>query len=782
MFKRLIVSILFLFSIGVLSQDYSTQWQGHFSFSKIVGLSQANNKIYAAAENAVFSIDTKTNELREFTTVNGLSGESISAIYYSPDFELLVVGYENGIIEIVFENDIKVLTVRDIFDKPTIPSNNKRINHFTGYQNLVYIATDFGISVFDLERLEFGDTYFIGANGSQIPVTQTTIINEFIYASSLNNNGIKKADLSDPNLIDFNNWQTINSGSWLGVQGVENNLYAINSNKKIYQILNDNVIELFTYSDSPQDLRQSDNNLIVSTTNHIFVYDADFNLISQIEQAQEFETSYTSAVVNENFVFIGTKNFGILKTIINSPFTFEEIHPDGPILNNPFSIEPTNEGVWVTFGEYDSEYNPYPLNSRGISQLKNDEWINTPYEDLFEAKCLNSIAINPANTNQVYISSFINGIVEIEENIPKILYNETNSGLESLVLPSNPNYVDIRVGTSTFDKNGLLWSLTSRIDRPLKSYNPANGQWRSFDFTSLINSGLDDNLGFSKIVIGSDGTIWCASSNFGLIGFHENNGSQLLKNIAREEHNMPSNQVTGMALDKRNQLWIGTLRGLRVLYNPSDFFDSTDIRVDEIIIEEDGIAKELLYQQNITDIEVDGSNNKWIGTSDSGLFYFSPDGQRTIFHFTRTNSPLPSNSIRDISIDGDNGIVYIATQKGLVSFKSGSSQPIKDLQQAFAYPNPVRPHFDIVEKKVKIKDVSEHVNIKITDIEGNLVAEAQSRINQRYGGYNLEIDGGTAYWNGKNLANNMVSSGVYLIMISDLDTFETKVIKLMVVR
>jgi len=143
---------------------------------------------------------------------------------------------------------------------------------------------------------------------------------------------------------------------------------------------------------------------------------------------------------------------------------------------------------------------------------------------------------------------------------------------------------------------------------------------------------------------------------------------------------------------------------------------------------------------------------------------------------------LPSNSISDVSLDKVNGIVYIGTSKGLLAFNSGGSAPNEDLTTAYAYPNPIRPGFDIVEDRVKIKGISENINIKITDIEGNLVAEAQSRINQRYQGFNLEIDGGTAYWNGKNLANNVVASGVYLVMLSDLDTFETKVIKLMMVR
>ncbi|WP_431159469.1 hypothetical protein, partial [Winogradskyella poriferorum] len=72
-------------------------------------------------------------------------------------------------------------------------------------------------------------------------------------------------------------------------------------------------------------------------------------------------------------------------------------------------------------------------------------------------------------------------------------------------------------------------------------------------------------------------------------------------------------------------------------------------------------------------IKVDRSNNKWVATADSGAFYFSPDGQNTIYHFTVANSPLPSNTIKDMSIDTDNGIGYFATTRGLVSFRSGGS-------------------------------------------------------------------------------------------------------------
>ena len=44
------------------------------------------------------------------------------------------------------------------------------------------------------------------------------------------------------------------------------------------------------------------------------------------------------------------------------------------------------------------------------------------------------------------------------------------------------------------------------------------------------------------------------------------------------------------------------------------------------------------------------------------------------------------------------------------------------------------------------------------------------------------FEGIRAYWNGKNLANNSVSSGVYIVMLSDLDSYDTKILKIMIIR
>jgi hypothetical protein len=56
--------------------------------------------------------------------------------------------------------------------------------------------------------------------------------------------------------------------------------------------------------------------------------------------------------------------------------------------------------------------------------------------------------------------------------------------------------------------------------------------------------------------------------------------------------------------------------------------DRDQLTANPIIIVDDNLAQELLYEQFITDIAVDGANNKWIGTADSGLFLSHQMGRK----------------------------------------------------------------------------------------------------------------------------------------------------------
>src|SRR5690606_13217637 len=145
------------------------------------------------------------------------------------------------------------------------------------------------------------------------------------------------------------------------------------------------------------------------------------------------------------------------------------------------------------------------------------------------------------------------------------------------------------------------------------------------------------------------------------------------------EHGLPDTYVKSLAIDNNNQLWIGTVRGLRILSSVDRFVNENELEVNAIIIMEDELAQELMFEQVITDIVVDGANNKWIATAQSGAFLVSPNGQRTLAHFTKQNSPLPSNVINDIELDRVTGEVFFATDKGMVSYKGNSTEAQDDL-------------------------------------------------------------------------------------------------------
>ena len=224
-FVLIVCNIYFVFA-----QNFESEWTGHFSYVSIQAISQGNDKIYAAAENAVFTYDLSTEEITTISTINGLSGNLISTLYYSEQFGLLIIGYENGLIEIVIDGEENILTVVDILNKPTIPPDQKRINQFNEYEGNLYIATQFGISVFDLALLEFGDTYFIGDGGAQINVTGTAVTNEFIYAMT-QGSGIRRALVTADNLIDFEEWSQIAGGSYLGAVVAGNQVFTSNTNQ-----------------------------------------------------------------------------------------------------------------------------------------------------------------------------------------------------------------------------------------------------------------------------------------------------------------------------------------------------------------------------------------------------------------------------------------------------------------------------------------------------------------------------------------------------------------------
>ena len=767
-------------SIETETSIYSN-WNTYFSYNLISSIDNGESVIYFASYNSIFSYDTSSNQIEKFDTLNELSGDEISAFYYSEINNNIVIGYSSGFLQIIDLNSNSIINIYDILNKPTIPPNKKTINDFFQSGDQLLISTGYGVSIYNLNGYEFGDTYYIGDFATQINVTSTVIHENFIYASSPDL-GILRANINS-NLIDFNNWQTIYFGDIQELFYDGENIFFYTDNS-IMRINDEEITSILTLENQIININSSDSKFIIITVEKCLIYNDQLTQLVYEIDSETYSSGFNEGIIKDNYIYIATNEKGVL-IINNNSGDFSYLKPDGPLENDIFSVETLNNKTWVSYGNYTEYFNPYPLKFSGLSNYDENlnSWFNISKDSIPESAVnLNNISINPFNNDNVFISSFEGGILEIEDLNIIEFYDNNNSGLESLSI-NDPLYESVRISDLEFDQNGVLWILNSRIDSPLKSFNLDNNSWNSYDFTEIINDGFQDELGFNDIEVDDYGNKWIAGLRSGLIGFNNESGTnQLRKVFSQDQSNMPSSYVKSIAVDNNNHLWIGTIQGLRVLYNTSNFFDTSVVTTQQIVILEDGIPRELLEQQYISDIEVDGANNKWVATIGSGVFYFSPNGQQTIHHFTKENSPLPSNNINDISINYSNGKVYFATDNGLVSYNTGSTSSSENFSNTYVYPNPVRPEFNTEFEKVKITGLTQNVNIKITDIEGNLVAEAQSNINSRYRNFNLEIDGGTAFWNGKNLRNRLVSSGVYIIMLSDLDSYETKVLKLMIVR
>jgi hypothetical protein len=167
----------------------------------------------------------------------------------------------------------------------------------------------------------------------------------------------------------------------------------------------------------------------------------------------------------------------------------------------------------------------------------------------------------------------------------------------------------------------------------------------------------------------------------------------------------------------------------------------------------------------INDIAVDGANRKWIA-SNNGVWLIEEDGSKVIRHFSTSNSPLLSNTVKSIGINGKSGEVFFGTEKGIISYRSDATEADDVHGKVTVFPNPVRENYN---GPITINGLPADATVKITDIAGRLV-------------YEMVADGGTAVWNGKGFNGKRPATGIYLIFTANKEDEDALVSKLLIVN
>ena len=734
-------------------------WESYYSYNNISVGTVSNQTIVTAAENALLLFDSSQGTAETITTIEGLSGDNISALATYEN--VILVGHENGLLAQIDINTKKIIFESGITRSNIISAEKKQINHIQLVANSAYVATGFGIVEVNPETLEFGDTYYFGPTSSSIEVNQVFVFENALYAAT--KQGLFKTPQTNLNKLEFSSWDKLAAGNWAFLWAQDNSLYAVKdegSSLSFFQLGN-TVQKKATFPGVLKNVSPHENGVLITVSNRVYDTDKSFvrtQTIGDLDGVKPNTFNFTISLNDQKW--IGTSSEGLIRYANDTDFDL--ISPQGPLLNSIFDIEHLQDELWIAHGDYNLFYNPYPLEKYGLSSYIDKQWENIPNNQLFNADSFVRTVAHPTEIGTLYACSYHGGIVAIEDNTPVALWDQTNSGLESLTF-EGPNYVSIRVRDALVDDNGNLWSITGYVQKGLKKRSPS-GQWTGYDLSDAVLDYTQE-AGYSNLELYNNKILFFGGVQSGLIGVDISQSPPQMKRIMGGDMGLPSDDIRSIRLDKDNRLWVGTRYGLAVLYAPNRFFEE-DTQLRSVVISDGGNLRELLNGQFISDIEVDGNNQKWISTTSSGVFLISPDGSQILQHFTKENSPLPTSSVKTIGINEVSGKVYFGTLNGMVSFQGDAYAESESLSDANVFPNPVRPNF---LGNVVIRGLQQKTRVKITDIAGNLV-------------YDTTSQGGSISWNLRSFSGARVRSGVYLIFITSKDGLDSAVKKLMVIN
>jgi len=751
--KKIVFLSWLIYTVFTQAQSLRVgEWRDHLSYKSAQDVCQVGSSMYVSTDRALFEYNTEDNSIERINTLNRLSDTGVSSIEGNEN--TLIVAYNNGNVDII--RGSKTTNLPDIKKASLIA--DKRINHVNIDNNLAYLSCGFGIVVLDLDRVEVKDTYFIGEYGAQTNVLSTSLVHNSIYAAT--NKGLYRASLNHQNLADHNSWEKLSAHAQSRVDHLESfngllfvNLHGEEYNTDTLYYFDGNNWVVFEEESSNVSIKANHQELVLTRRFGVSVYNQDLNITHYLSSG-EFnleKIDFNSAIfTDKNEFWIADKHNGLLHNVGSF---FESIKPSGPFLSDAGQIINFGEEILVAHGAKSENWDPRWHKSE-LSVMKKDDW--TTSNTLKDADFIDVVAVNKRGPT-TYLASFNKGLAKMTGLNLDEIYNETNSSLQKRAI--NDDWIE--VGAIQFDSEGNLWCTNSQTYEPI-SVKYTNGDWESFS----LGSGVPETQDLAKLLIDKNDQKWIQLKNNGLIVFDERRQGIKSRKLTNSESagNLASNRVHSFAEDLEGEIWIGTDNGVSVFYDSNSIFQGEN--ASQVVVTLGEYNSYLLEGQQINDIEIDGANRKWFATNNSGVIVTSANGTEEIHHFTTENSPLFSNKVLDIEMNDLTGEVFFATEKGLISMRSESTQGNADFSEVLVFPNPVKPDYS---GPITIKGLITGAVVKITDISGNLIYETIAL-------------GGQAVWDGKSFDGQKAHTGVYLVFCSDKEGTISHVTKLLFVR
>lgn len=763
--------ILFFLMSFVLVQAYpqNNRWTIYAAYHDASKCVSVGSKIYVLSDGGLYSYDYEDMDVVTYDKSGVLSDNGIFDILYCSEEKTLVIVYNNGNIDLLYD-DGSVYNMTDFKNKT---AGDKTINDIYVNGKNMYMSTNYGLLIVDIAERIFSKTYTLDYG-----INSVAVDGNFIYVAT--DNGVYKGNTAD-NLQDKSKWSVITKNAIDEFIDFNGKLYSLTSSgvfsidKSTFAMTNISKFSAKYWSICNDMLLLSDANSLYSVGT-----DGKMTLLDGkgIRTADYAGNTYWCACGTDGLKGMSLKDGKFTENV-------SSVIPDSPMRNYSYFLRMTPENrLLVAGGSFNYNGQSFPGT---LMKYENQSWTcfdeETPIATVGKSLYVNvtDIAQDPNDSEHHFAGSASDGIFEFKDYKMVNHYDYRNSPLQSILPSSSRPNAYVWITGLEYDKDGNLWMLNNQTDtivRILKN----DGKWAALYYSEIkdiptLDQVLFDNRGWAWIncrrttnnPVNYAG-VFCVDTK----GTLENTADDSRKFITRFSNQdgvaYSPDLFNCIAEDLDGNIWFGTDKGPFVTYSPEDVFDNGFYFTQVKIPRNDGtnLADYLLSDVNITCITIDGGNRKWMGTSGNGVYLLSSDGIEMIEHFTTENSPLISDNIESIAIDGSTGEVFFGTDAGLVSYLGTATDPAGSLSDdnIKVYPNPVRPEYT---GRISITGLMRDTDVKIVSASGYLVNSGTSV-------------GGEYTWDGKNKGGKRVASGVYYVLAADAEGNSGAVAKILVIR
>lgn len=627
--KKHILTI-FLSITSLLAFADSGQWNLYLSYSgQPQDIESADKFIYVQANNGLYSYNRHDHSIYTFSRANLLSDIKVRFIAWAKAVKKLIVVYDNGNIDFLCKDGTECENLPDYYTKAT--TDDKAINSIYVKENLLLIATNFGVVKVDTKKMEIAETYHLPSK-----IAKAAFDADFVYALSSDGATLYKGN-RQKNLVDPNSWT---KETYTGQVDFSTENDKINPDDEA-------IVKTLVFTDAPM------NNLITSLA---FRNGTLYVAAGGWREGVDDRNNYYQPHFSEYNSATGWKHYEDYK----SAAVVSVVRPIKQIAVDPKDAKHVFMATWGNgfYEFYDGKQvanhtektNPLIPSAYGDSYVLVNGVCFGADKNLYFLDCLTSVALAKMDIETKQISHLTHSE----------LFTSNGRSLEGL-------------GNMFVDSRNLIWFVNNYHQNPAAfCYNPQTDHLNTYKNYVNQDGSVISNINYVRCIAeDNDHNIWVGTNQGPLLldaNLMNNPGDGFIQvKVPRNDgtnfadYLMAGVDITCIAIDGAGRKWLGT-NGNGVYIISADN-----------MVQEDHFTKDnsMLLDNEITDITINKQTGEVFFATANGLCSYMGDATAPNEEMTSDNvwaypNPVSPDYTGEITICGLslNARVMITTSSG----------------------------------------------------------------------------------------------------------------------